>query len=79
MKYDKISKNQYNRNMFELYVISTIFSGIGFIAWKWGRKNDSPPHMTIGAALMFYSWVIDEPWTSFGIGLLLTIWLFKKD
>ncbi len=50
-----------------------LFSGVGFVAWRVGRRRESARHMLLGAALLGYPFVVPEgPAWTWGTGLALT-------
>jgi hypothetical protein len=57
-------------------VIAVVFSIVGFAAFRYGRKNGEPKPLILGIALMGYGYFVSNPWISFGIGALLTLFLF---
>ncbi|MGE4233229.1 MAG: hypothetical protein AB7F43_07875 [Bacteriovoracia bacterium] len=61
--------------------VSNLFAGfvfgvIGFYAWKHARKTSSMRHFVLAIALMLYPYFIENLWAMYGIGVLLTIFLF---
>lgn len=52
-----------------------LFSGIGFVAFTYGRKNASVRHMALGGALMVYCYFTPTVLT-YLIGTVLTAALF---
>ncbi len=52
-----------------------LFSGIGFVAFTYGKKNQSVRHMALGGALMVYCYFTPTILT-YAIGVILTIGLF---
>jgi MFS family permease len=57
-------------------VIAILFSLVGYAAFRYGRKNGEPKPLILGIALMLYGYFVSNPWISFGIGALLTLFLF---
>jgi len=59
--------------------IGLIFSGIGFVAYRYGRKMELVSPVVIGLVLMFYPWFVTSPlWlTVIGGGLTVALWLFR--
>lgn len=52
------------------------FSLVGWMAWRYGRKNQSGRHMLLGIGLMVYPYFVSSHWWSLVIGTLLTTALF---
>ncbi len=54
-----------------------LFSVIGYVAFRYGRRRDHRRTMWLGVALMFYPYVV--PWTwllyALGIALCVGIWV----
>ena len=67
-----------NINDFDLgkMVANMIFSGIGFVAFMYGKKNAFWRPMMIGAALMAYSYFLSETLVIYLIGIALTAALY---
>ena len=57
-------------------IIAIVFSIVGYAAFRYGRKNSETKPLLIGIALMLYGYFVSNPWVSFGIGALLTAFLF---
>lgn len=53
-----------------------IFSGVGFVAFAYGKKQTKWRAVAIGLALMFYPWFVPGTVLLYAIGLLLTAALF---
>ena len=54
-----------------------VFSGVGFVAWRMGRRRDDARRMLLGVALMGYPFVVpDGPWWTWGTGIVLTVVCF---
>ena len=53
-----------------------LFSLIGMAAFGYGKKNQNPRAMLIGAALLGYTYIVSDVWLTYGIGLALTALLF---
>jgi hypothetical protein len=55
------------------------FGVIGFAAFNYGRKQARFSAMTIGVALMVYSYFVDSAWAIWAIGLALCagLWFFR--
>ena len=59
------------------YLIGALlFSAIGFVAYRYGRKRDERRTLWLGVALMFYAYVVPWTWLMYviGIGLCVAIW-----
>jgi MFS family permease len=63
---------------FSLYTIllALLFGFVGFLAFRYGRKNDEPRPLFIGIALMAYGYFVSNAWVSLAIGSILTLALF---
>jgi hypothetical protein len=61
-------------------VIGLVFSAIGFVAFRYGRKMELLSPVLIGLALMFYSVFVREPIWLLTIGAVLSgaLWLFRE-
>ena len=57
-----------------------LFSAIGFVAFRYGRKMEVMPPVVIGVALMAYPMVVHGPiWLlTVGVGLTFCLWLFRE-
>lgn len=62
--------------MMSYFIGSMIFSGIGFVAFVYGRKMALLKTAVIGVLLMLYTWFVYDPVYVYGIGLVLTVALF---
>ncbi len=51
-----------------------LFSGIGYIAYSYGKKMDKTRVMIQGVVLMGYSYVISDTLWMYVIGTALTAW-----
>ncbi len=49
-----------------------IFSGIGFIAFRYGRTTNNATLMFVGGALMAYSYFTPTALLTYGVGAALT-------
>jgi hypothetical protein len=56
-----------------------IFSGVGFVAFMYGKKQGEARPMVIGALLMVYPYFVTNTALMFLIGAALTAALFFKD
>jgi len=63
---------------FSIYTIllAVIFGLIGFVAFRYGRKNSEPRPLFLGIALMAYGYFVTNVWVSLAIGSALTLALF---
>jgi hypothetical protein len=57
-------------------LIAVVFGAVGFIAFRYGRKNQEPRPLFLGIALMAYGYFVTNAWVSLGIGAVLTVLLF---
>jgi len=57
-------------------LIAIVFSIVGWIAFRYGRKNQEPRPLLLGIALMAYGYFVSNAWISLGIGALLTLLIF---
>ena len=57
-------------------VVALVFSGVGFVAFRYGKQNGEPRPLLLGIALMAYGYFVSNAWVSFGIGAVLTLLLF---
>lgn len=57
-----------------------LFSAIGFVAFRYGRKMELLPPTVIGLMLMFYPLFVSGPvWLlTVGVGLTFGLWLFRE-
>lgn len=53
-----------------------IFSGIGFVAFVYGKKMALWRPMVLGILLMGYPYFVSDTWVMYGIGVLLTAGLY---
>lgn len=56
----------------ETFLFSIIFSGIGMAAMGYGKATSQPKLMIVGGVLLGYSWFVDDPWLTLGIGAALS-------
>ncbi|HEX5037326.1 MAG TPA: hypothetical protein VFX30_09240 [bacterium] len=56
--------------------VGFLFSGIGFVAWRYGRHRQSVRHLVLAAVLMVYGYFIPNLWAQVGIGSVLVFFLF---
>ncbi len=61
-------------------VLGFVFSGIGFVAFRYGRKMQLAPPVVLGLALMLEPLVVSGAlWTSIvGAGLTAGLWLWRE-
>jgi hypothetical protein len=57
-------------------LLAVFFSLIGFLAFRYGKKNNEPRPLFLGIALMAYGYFVSNVWVSLGIGALLTLLIF---
>ena len=61
-------------------LIAGLFFGlIGIAGLKIGKNIGSAHKMVVGAALIGYPYFVENPYLMWGIGILLSIFLFHKD
>ena len=53
-----------------------VFSGVGFVAFMYGKKEKSWRPMVIGIALMVYPYFVANTFWAYAIGVILTAALF---
>ncbi len=53
-----------------------IFSTIGFLAFRYGKKDMLWKPMAIGVALMVYPYFVSRTWLLYAIGCTLSVGLF---
>ncbi len=53
-----------------------LFSGIGFVAFTYGKKMGQPKPAIIGVGLMCYPWFVSNALWLFVVGTALTALLF---
>lgn len=60
-------------------MLGFVFSGIGFVAFRYGRKMELVPPVLIGVALMAFPMFVSGPiWLlTVGTGLTFCLWLFR--
>ena len=57
-------------------LVAVVFGFVGFLAFRYGRKNQEPRQLVLGLALMLYGYFVTNVWVSLGIGAVLTVLLF---
>lgn len=58
-------------------ILGIFFGGVGYILWRFGRKNNSARHMLIAIALMIFPYFVSNVWASVLIGgslIVLAFW-----
>ncbi len=50
-----------------------LFSIVGWVAFRYGRKRDHPKTMWLGVALMFYPYVVPWTWLLYALGIALCV------
>jgi len=60
--------------------LGLLFSGIGFVAYRYGRRMDSVPPIFLGLALMVYPWFVSSALWILVVGSALTalLWVFRE-
>jgi hypothetical protein len=61
-------------------LLSLLFGGIGFVAFRYGRKMQQTPPVVLGVALMIYPWFVSGPLWLAIVGVCLTggLWLWRE-
>ncbi len=61
-------------------LLSILFSGIGFVAFRYGRRMEQTPPVVLGMALMVYPLLVSKPvWMAFvGTSLTCGLWLWRE-
>ena len=57
-------------------VLGTIFGGVGFVSFRYGRKQEEVRPTVLGIVLMLYTLVIYNVWAILIIGSILTTLIF---
>lgn len=59
---------------------SLIVSGVGYVAFSYGRKQRRAPPLAIGVALMVFPYFVDSAMAIYGIGaaLCLSLWVLVR-
>ena len=57
-------------------LVSFIVSGIGFVAFSYGRKMSRTPQTLVGLVMMVYPYFVPNLWAMAGIGVALLGALF---
>jgi hypothetical protein len=61
-------------------LLGSVFGGIGFVAFRYGRRTHRTPPVVLGMALMLYPWLVSKPeWVAL-VGAFLTsgLWLWRE-
>lgn len=60
-------------------VLGFVFSAVGFVAFRYGRKMEEMSPVIIGLLLMFYPFFVrDSIWLlTIGLGLTASLWFFR--
>jgi MFS family permease len=59
------------------YIVGAVVFGIiGFVAWRYGRKQAQPATKWLGVALMFYPYLVSDTWLLYLIGVALCAAIF---
>lgn len=61
---------------FAYIVGALLFSTIGFVAWRYGKKRQLPHVKWLGVGLMFYSYFAFETWILYSVGFALCVALY---
>lgn len=63
--------------MLAAYLIgSLLFSGIGFVAFVFGKKQARPKAMILGLILLAYPYFITDTAAMYAVGIVVTVCLF---
>ncbi len=57
---------------------SLVFSIIGWVAFRRGRKSARPALTWGGVVLMCYPYLVSRTWLLWGLGMALCVWLYLK-
>lgn len=57
---------------------SLVFSLIGWVAFRRGRKQARPALTWGGVVLMFYPYFVSRTWLLWGLGVALCVWLYLQ-
>jgi hypothetical protein len=61
---------------FATIAVAIVFGMVGFVAFRYGKKNGEARPLFLGVALMAYGYFVTNVWVSLAIGALLTLFLF---
>ena len=56
--------------------LSLVLSGIGFVLFRYGRKEDRWPQIVAGVALMLYPYAISLTWMLYVVGAALCVAIY---
>lgn len=61
-------------------LLAVVFGGIGFVAFRYGRKMQRTPPVVLGMALMVYPLLVSRPLWTVVVGVALTggLWLWRE-
>jgi hypothetical protein len=51
------------------FLLSFVVSGVGFVAFMYGRKQKRLPQMVAGVLLMVYPYFVSTPWIMIAIAV----------
>ena len=57
-------------------LVAVVFSIVGWVAFRRGKRDGEPRPLFLGIALMAYGYFVSNAWVSLGIGTILTLLLF---
>jgi hypothetical protein len=55
-----------------------LFSIVGYVAFRHGRKAERKDHICVGLALMLYPYAVSQTWLLWLVGAVLTAWMVWK-
>lgn len=58
------------------FLVSLVVSGIGFVAFMYGKKQQRLPQMAVGIVLMVYPYFISNMWLMAAIALVLLLGMY---
>ena len=59
------------------YLIGMVlFSIIGYLAYRWGKKNSNAHVKWLGIALMLYPYAVSETWMLWAVGSILCLGVY---
>ncbi len=56
--------------------LAFVFGLIGYSAWRYGGKQQSPRHRLLGLGLMIFPYFVSGAWFQATVGTALSIFLF---
>jgi hypothetical protein len=56
--------------------VGFLFSGVGLVAWRYGRHKQSIRHLGLAFVLIVYAYFIPNLWIQIAVGTVLTFFLF---